>query len=471
MPTNDSAVSPLLRHMDGRSIDDLLDLACMALDMPGAMLLLSAPPGRVRRGTLKADVLDGVDLAAFHGTGGLRVVEDTRADATLAHVARLGFYAGVPVELDGETKAILAVFDACPRAFPASAAAGLERVAGVVAGLLRMATRTDAITREAQGREADLVRYRKMYERSSSLARIGVWECDLVTGELTWTDGIYDIFGLPRGSPITRETALRLYSDESREQMERLRSRCVAEGGGFTLDIEVRTMTGQARWVRLSAEVETVDDRPARIFGTKQDITLERQLMDRLRVLAECDPLTGIANRGVFEARLAEAAAAGEGRNRLAALVIVDIDGFKQINDTFGHAAGDECLREVARRLRGVFGADALVARIGGDEFGVLAFGPREEAAIASLAACAVASLAVPFVWRHRPVSINGSMGVTLAGSPAHAPSDLFAQADRALYAAKAAGRSTYCLFDPQRHRPGQSGRRPVAVVSRNSLP
>nr|WP_250152118.1 sensor domain-containing diguanylate cyclase [Ancylobacter radicis] len=310
-----------------------------------------------------------------------------------------------------------------------------------------------------------------MYERSSSLARIGVWECDLVTGELTWTDGIYDIFGLPRGSPITRETALRLYSDESREQMERLRSRCVAEGGGFTLDIEVRTMTGQARWVRLSAEVETVDDRPARIFGTKQDITLERQLMDRLRVLAECDPLTGIANRGVFEARLAEAAAAGEGRNRLAALVIVDIDGFKQINDTFGHAAGDECLREVARRLRGVFGADALVARIGGDEFGVLAFGPREEAAIASLAACAVASLAVPFVWRHRPVSINGSMGVTLAGSPAHAPSDLFAQADRALYAAKAAGRSTYCLFDPQRHRPGQSGRRPVAVVSRNSLP
>ena len=108
-----------------------------------------------------------------------------------------------------------------------------------------------------------------------------------------------------------------------------------------------------------------------RLFGMKQDITTERHLLDRLRELAETDALTGLANRGVLQARL-EAAALDAAAAPPSALLLVDLDGFKQINDTFGHSAGDDCLKEVAARLRSTCADDSLIARLGGDEFAIV---------------------------------------------------------------------------------------------------
>ena len=132
---------------------------------------------------------------------------------------------------------------------------------------------------------AAIARYKKMYERSSALARIGVWECDLATEALTWTDGVYDLFELPRGSRIDRGTALALYDEASRLEMERLRDRTIREGGSFTVDIRVRTAKGNARWIRLTGDVEREDGRSVRIFGTKQDITAEKSAQERVRAL------------------------------------------------------------------------------------------------------------------------------------------------------------------------------------------
>src|SRR5688500_586640 len=84
---------------------------------------------------------------------------------------------------------------------------------------------------------AELARYRKMYDRSSALAKIALWECDLATETLTWTDGVYDLFELPRGSPVTREQVLALYEEDSRVEMERRRAEAIATGGNFSLDI------------------------------------------------------------------------------------------------------------------------------------------------------------------------------------------------------------------------------------------
>ncbi|GLK82594.1 sensor domain-containing diguanylate cyclase [Ancylobacter defluvii] len=327
------------------------------------------------------------------------------------------------------------------RSLGTCAEAGSERL------LLRLERLLAERARHLHDCDAALARYRKMYERSSALAKIGVWECDLATEELSWTDGVYDIFGLPRGCRVSRETVLALYADESRQEMERLREKAIREAGSFTLDIRVRNLDGAPRWVRLSADVECENGRPVRIFGTKQDITLEKELWNRMRALAECDSLTGVANRKVFEERLAASLAAGAGQEALAALVLVDVDGFKHVNDTLGHAAGDECLRQTARRLEAAFGADSLTARIGGDEFAVLAFGTGDVERIESLAAEAIARLSQPVAWMGQALTVTASIGIAAATELGIGPAQLFTQADHALYAAKAAGRNTFRRF------------------------
>lgn len=457
VPDDAALVAHPVPGADVIPLSDLVDLARTSLDLPIALLLLDTPPAIIARGMASEERPCSQVLAALAQASNPCLIEDARP--ALPGLPGIACYAAVPVCVDGDVVGSFAVMDRVPRALPADLLERLDAFARLAAGLVRAAHVSDAMTREARERDAALARYKKMYDRSSSLAKIGVWECELATGEISWTDGVYDIFDLPRGSVVPRDHVLALYTDRSRAEMETMRAKAIAEGDGFTLDVEIITSGGERRWVRLSADIECVDGKPVRIFGTKQDITLERQLMDRLRLLAECDPLTGIANRGVFESRLAEAAVAERGRNRLAALAIIDVDGFKQINDTFGHAAGDECLREMSRRLRLAFGEDALVARIGGDEFGVLAFGAAEEGRVAGLAARAIARLSQPFLWRNRPVAVSGSMGVTLAGGSV-APAQLFVQADRALYAAKEAGRNTYRLYDAKAHRLGPSGRR-----------
>jgi len=124
-----------------------------------------------------------------------------------------------------------------------------------------------------------------MYDRISGLANIGVWEFDLETGELMWTDAVYDLFELPRGSLIERAEIIELYDPESRIEMERLREDAISRGTGFTLDIKVRTARGKERWIRLTADVEQEGGQSVRIFGTKQDISAERAAQEKVQSL------------------------------------------------------------------------------------------------------------------------------------------------------------------------------------------
>ena len=132
---------------------------------------------------------------------------------------------------------------------------------------------------------AAIAHYRKMYERSSALAKIGVWEFDLVTETLTWTDGVYDLFELPRGSPIERPRIVEYYEPESRREMEALRSEAIRTGRSFGLDIRIRTARGNMRWLHLTGDVEQENGRSVRIFGTKQDITETKAAQDEVKAL------------------------------------------------------------------------------------------------------------------------------------------------------------------------------------------
>ena len=176
----------------------------------------------------------------------------------------------------------------------------------------------------------------------------------------------------------------------------------------------------------------------------KQDITEEKILLDRTRYLAEFDCMTGLANRTQFQAKLAELELQ---HWRDSALLLIDLDGFKSINDTHGHAAGDACLQEAARRLATACGDAGFVARIGGDEFAILLHADPDQITAAKLASKIVDLLGRPFFSHGQWLRLGASVGLASA-SNCSAVSDMFAMADTALYQAKAAGRGTFRVFE-----------------------
>src|SRR5579871_1948907 len=179
---------------------------------------------------------------------------------------------------------------------------------------------------------SDAVRLR-LYDQALKVARIGAWECELETERLTWTQGVYDIFGYPSGNPLRRASIVDLYVDESRRNMELARAEVIRSGRAVTLDTEIRTWRGERRWMRLSIDTVGGAGRPLRIFGSKQDITFDRHAMENLRQQAETDPLTGLANRSVFQTRYREVVSDSLNHGSASALVLIDLDGFKDLND------------------------------------------------------------------------------------------------------------------------------------------
>lgn len=295
--------------------------------------------------------------------------------------------------------------------------------------------------------EASLAHSRKIFRRASEAARIGVWECTLADESLVWTDGVYDIFEIPRGAPLNRQQTLLCYPEESRRELVAIRSRAIEERSGFTLDTEIITMKGNRRWMRITATIECENGIAARIFGMKQDITEEKILADRTRYLAEFDVMTGLANRAQFQTRLSALDNASDaGSERIGALLLVDLDGFKQINDTFGHAFGDSCIKEAATRLAEACSGAELVARIGGDEFAVLVGPERDDAALEQLAGSIVEALGRAIETKNGDYHLGASVGVARNGECGS--EQIFARADTALYAAKASGRNTFRMFD-----------------------
>lgn len=374
-------------------------------------------------------------------------------DATTIGCADIRFYAGLWLPPDADRPPLLlSLFDTAPRTDAETARIMGIATEAVAAAIIERQRRLIAAQARTIGEHtANEELRRRLFDRASATARIGVWQCDLSDESLQWTDGVYDIFELPRGSPVTREQILPLYTEASRERLKLVRSRAIATCTDFMLDAEIITARGNRRWMRLTGTVESKDGVATRIFGMKQDITEEKLMADRTRYLAEFDLMTGLANRSQFQTRLAALDGAAD-YPPVGALLLVDLDGFKQINDTHGHALGDECLKEVAGRLRDCCADAALVARIGGDELAVLLGADNSPAQAEALAATIVATIRRPFTSGGQSLPLSVSVGVALRGG-ADTPDQLFRQADTALYAAKARGRDTSQVFGAEAER------------------
>jgi diguanylate cyclase (GGDEF)-like protein len=178
-----------------------------------------------------------------------------------------------------------------------------------------------------------------------------------------------------------------------------------------------------------------------------RDVTEERAALAQAVRTARLDPLTGLANRVAFVEDLQAAIAAHTDTGRAFAILYMDLDHFKDVNDALGHPAGDDLVRAVAQRLTAACRLTDLIARFGGDEFAVIAMDVATEAAASNLATHLIEVISEPYVVRGVPVRISASVGIALRTAGDADADTMLSQADLALYSAKAQGRSAHRAF------------------------
>lgn len=211
--------------------------------------------------------------------------------------------------------------------------------------------------------------------------------------------------------------------------------------------------TGGTQWFEISvARKPTEPGQEERFIAIARDITERKRAEDAIEHLAFHDSLTGLANRRLLQERLKSAAAFSQRAQEHAALLFLDLDKFKDLNDTFGHDVGDLLLQEVGRRLQMCSRGVDTVARIGGDEFVLLVQNLSNDASEAKRHASTVGhkvitSLNEPYVLNGQSHTVTPSVGVTLFQGGNNSPETILKQADTAMYQAKAKGRNTLCFF------------------------
>ncbi len=260
------------------------------------------------------------------------------------------------------------------------------------------------------------------------------------------------------------------FVEEADHPRVRQQSTALAAGSGASLPVEIRVrhLGGQLLHVETRAALIVDRGRPATLVVAR-DSSQRKLAEERLRYLAMRDSLTGLANRTLFYDRLEQAVAFAKRHGSLVALLLVDLDGFKGVNDMLGHAAGDRLLMVVGDRLRAATRECDTVSRLGGDEFAVVLTGLQSAHGAYITAGRILDSLAEPVTIDGHPCRIAGSIGAALAPEHAEDPDALLRAADTALYSAKDTRRGGMCLFDPSM-RARAERRREIEAALRSHL-
>ena len=219
-------------------------------------------------------------------------------------------------------------------------------------------------------------------------------------------------------------------------------------------DVEVRAATtGDERWWALAGR--PVYDGYKNFCGFRghgTDLTEKRRSEQQVSRLAHYDSLTGLANRVQMSHALEQILAAPSGRERSCAVLMLDLDRFKHVNDTLGHPAGDALLKQVAQRLERTIGGAGRCGRLGGDEFQVIVPGDKTRTALGNMAAEIIASLSQPYSIQGQSVVIGASVGIAVAPEHGSNSEELIRNVDLALYAAKDAGRGEFRFYAEDLH-------------------
>lgn len=227
----------------------------------------------------------------------------------------------------------------------------------------------------------------------------------------------------------------------------------ISKGEEWHGELENKRKDGSHFWEL--ASISPVRDKTGKIthfIGVKEDITERKRYEKRLHHMATHDELTGLANRALLLERLAQSLHRAYGTNRQVAVLLLDLDRFKVINDSLGHDFGDKLLGAVAKRLSKVVRAGDIIARLGGDEFVVLLSEVDEASTVAWIANQLLQRLTAPFIIDGREIMVTASMGICLSSPESDDGTTLIRNADIAMYRAKSAG-NNFAFYSPEMNR------------------
>lgn len=286
-----------------------------------------------------------------------------------------------------------------------------------------------------------------LFERAQALAHIGGWQWDSGRNQLYLTNQAQRIIGRDP-APDTMEGLLDCLVESDRRQMRKALDQTMDTRIGLQLELQGVRGDGHPFWIRVIGEAQVDQPVSATLTGTLQDISEDKQEEETLRVEARTDPLTGLLNRDALRIEI-ETRLADPCRSSLA-LLYIDLDRFKVVNDVLGHAAGDRLLASAARRIRRAVGTEGLIARFGGDEFLVVCSIDDDPARPARLADRILEIFADAFRMDGEEFAVTASIGIAQSPQDGDRAQQLIKSADVAMYASKRRGRNSRQMFTPE---------------------
>ncbi len=300
----------------------------------------------------------------------------------------------------------------------------------------------------------------EQYRLSSIIegTHVGTWEWNVQTGETVFNHYWARIIGyeLSELEPVSINTWIKFtHPDDLKTSDMLLKKHFSHELDHYECEARMRHKNGHWVWVLDRGKVATWtrDGKPLMMFGTHQEITQRKLEEQKVRFDAEHDALTKLPNRALLNDRLQQALAIAKRDKEKLALMFIDLDKFKPVNDKFGHDVGDLLLKEVAQRIQGCLRESDTVARVGGDEFVVLLPSINEETDAIGVAEKIRHALNLPFDLAGHHLEISSSTGIAIYPDHGHDEHSLTKNADIAMYWAKANGRNNVQLFQPDPHK------------------
>ncbi|GAB5427250.1 MAG: hypothetical protein Devi2KO_07090 [Devosia indica] len=286
--------------------------------------------------------------------------------------------------------------------------------------------------------EADLA---GLFDDLAQLAHLGIWEHAATLEEVRWSRTMFALCEAADTACPTIEDMRALFPEGVFATLLEEADRC----GTASIEAQISTAGGNRKWVHVVARSERASNKVTRRYGLVRDITVERIALQEVTRLAERDTLTDLRNRASMLARLTDI----QDRGNAVALLMLDLDGFKDVNDGNGHAAGDHCLIEFSRRLKNLRARGRMICRLGGDEFGIILESPEDVGAIEALAQEVRRLAQLPIDWQGGTFQLSASIGIATRPASGRFEADqLIREADLALYAVKARGRNGWQKFN-----------------------
>ena len=345
----------------------------------------------------------------------------------------------------------------------------LHSLEGMHGHLNRYRDEVEATRRSLENNVQQLLESGQSLAEAQRQAQLGNWHWDLGSPSAYWSEQMYRVLGSAPGEcEPALATVTGLMNPRQRQMHDERLPALLKEAGSFSDEIHIRGFDGADRILHHQvSSITNADGAVLRLCGTLQDITTRRQAEEEIRRLAHFDSLTGLPNRQHFLDQLEHAVARAKREGELLATMFLDLDRFKRVNDTLGHAAGDALLKEASRRLSacvregdylsrdaspgdGAAGSGEFVntvARLAGDEFTTTLVALKRPQDAARIALRILDALAQPFQIDGQEVSVTASIGISLYPTDGDSAELLLKNADTAMYRAKEIGKNTYQFF------------------------